>query len=89
MPSTLRAMILLSALTLLSACETFSKEVVVQIGPVPSDLQVCFDRMVEFPDVVTLSEKDVVDLIGELRLSETEKALCGERLLEWIEDQRV
>lgn len=56
--------------------------------PVPTDIQVCFDDLVEFPDVVTLSERDVVALIADLRVSEEEKAACGTRLLDWIDDQR-
>jgi len=47
---------------------------------------VCFDHVVPAPNPGTLTKKQVIELIAKLKLSETEKVACGQRLLAFYGD---
>lgn len=52
---------------------------------IPSDLQVCFTEVTQFPAGTNLTSEQAVRLIIELRQSELDKTLCGRRLIAWYE----
>lgn len=57
------------------------------LAPVPADLLVCFDGGVPAPPEGPMTNSEVLSLIAGLKLSETEKALCGKRLIAFYERQ--
>jgi len=63
----------------LSGCATSGPN----LPPLPSDLPTCFDRLVPAPKPGTLTQEQILKLIGELKASELEKSLCGKRFLAW------
>lgn len=70
----------------LTGCETTSTSP--KLATIPSDIQVCFDKLVPKPKPGPMSRQDVVGLIGKLRQSEVSKSLCGKRLIEWYNTQK-
>jgi hypothetical protein len=52
------------------------------------DVKQCFERLVPAPTAKTMTTKQVMALITELRRSELEKAQCGKRVIAMWEDYR-
>ena len=77
---------------LLSACVTSSGELTLtkknsDLPEIPADVVLCFQNLTEFPENKTsLSKADLVELIIELRGSEVEKTLCGQRMIAWYQE---
>jgi hypothetical protein len=61
---------------LLAACNPSSTRFV-ELAELPAELRECFDRVVVAPKAKRLTERQVVQLIADLRRSELEKAGCG------------
>lgn len=75
--------------TTLSACNGSSASVkFVELPDVPRDVRQCFHRLVPEPTAKTMSTKQVMSLIVELRRSELEKAQCGTRVISMWDDYR-
>lgn len=47
----------------------------------PAELVLCFDTVVPVPDLGKMGRKEVIQLIVDLKISETEKTACGLRIL--------
>jgi hypothetical protein len=63
-------------------------EKTVDLPPVPADLKACFASGTLVPAPAAgqpRTERQVVDLIGQLKKSETYKNACGQRLITWYE----
>lgn len=57
------------------------------LAPIPSDIRVCFNRLVPKPGEGVMKKSDVVQLIADLKRSEQAKSQCGKRLIAWYETQ--
>lgn len=55
------------------------------LPPLPADLGVCFERTVPAPAQGPITKEQVINLIADLKRSETEKTLCGQRLITFYE----
>lgn len=55
---------------------------------VPDDFRSCFNYIVPKPQHKTMTEAELLRLIGELRKSEVAKSRCGKLLIQWA-DERV
>lgn len=76
--------------TTLAACNESSGSVkFVELPDVPRDVRQCFDRLVPEPTAKTMTAKQVMSLIADLRRSELEKAQCGSRVISMWEDYRT
>lgn len=71
----------------LSGCVTSgSKSLKGTLTEIPSDLRLCFDRTVKAPPKGPLSKAQVMNLVAELKVSETEKVACGKRLIAFYDN---
>lgn len=70
---------------LLSGCFRSGDE----LTPVSSDLVACFAYIVPKPQMVTMTEADIIRLVGDLKKSERSKSMCGKKLIAWYEQQRT
>jgi hypothetical protein len=68
-------------LTLASCGNSGKTEPHGSLPPLPSDLSTCFEHSPSFPSSGSLTKGDVMRLIAELKLSDTAKTLCGQRLI--------
>lgn len=73
-----------SLLLILSGCANFGSKPT--LTPIPADLPRCFDAQVEAPQGA-LSKAQVMLLIADLKRSDAEKSLCGQRLIKFYESQ--
>ena len=55
------------------------------VAGVPADIVPCFDEVTTFPVTESLSRREAVKLIVDLRKSEIKKTQCGQRLIAWYE----
>lgn len=60
-----------------------------ELPDVPRDVRQCFERLVPAPKAQTMTTKQVMTLIVDLRKSELEKAQCGKRVISMWEDYRT
>jgi hypothetical protein len=58
------------------------------LAPIPGDIVTCFDSIVPAPKQATLTKRDIVRLIGDLKKSEQSKSQCGKRLIGYYDAQR-
>lgn len=77
------ALCVLATLTLIGCAASGPTEPL--LPPIPADLKVCFERTVPAPAQGPLTKEDVINLIADLKRSETEKTLCGQRLITFYE----
>lgn len=67
---------------LLMACGVSGPRPEIRLAEVPADIRRCFDDLVARPPGKgAMSSREVVSLIGRLRLSEEAKSDCGKRLI--------
>ena len=58
------------------------------LQPIPSDIKVCFTKLVPKPVSGEMTKRQIVKLLGELKKSELAKSQCGKRLIAFYENQR-
>lgn len=61
----------------------------VSLAPIPGDIAACFNSIVPAPKQDTLTKRDIVRLIGDLKKSEASKQGCGKRLINYYDTQRA
>lgn len=71
----------------LTACASFGPTKIQELDyPIlPPDLRTCFEEVVPAPSRGVLKKAQVITLIADLKLSETEKVDCGERLISFYD----
>lgn len=79
----LRKLISLAPMLALGACVTTGTgtKINANLPTVPADIRTCFDKLVPAPMVTKLTNRDLVQLVADLRASEYAKTDCGKRLL--------
>lgn len=75
-------------LTLLTGCETsLQNNPRISLAAVPGDIRACFTRMTGAPMPGTMTQRQIVQLVTDLRRSERAKTQCGRRLLNIYDTQ--
>jgi hypothetical protein len=69
---------------ILTGCASFGNSPT-NLPPVPTDLPDCFNKTVEAPPAGIVTKAQILRLIAELKRSETEKSMCGNRLIAFYE----
>ena len=79
---------------MLTNCATFGQNRVqpnplATLDPIPSDIQVCFDKVVPRPKKGPMTKSETIKHIGTLLESDLMKSECGHRLIAFYNNQRV
>jgi hypothetical protein len=78
---------LLPALALAGCVTTGSgTKITAQLPDVPADIRTCFAKLVPAPVATKLTNRDLVQLVADLRASEYAKTDCGRRLLAFYDN---
>lgn len=72
----------------LGGCVTSGSTSSPSLAPIPGDIVTCFNSIVPAPKQDTLTKRDIVRLIGDLKKSEAAKSACGKRLIGFYDAQR-
>lgn len=72
-------------LTTLASCGSSGKTEPKALPVLPADLKVCFNEHVPAPTQGPLTKSEVLALIADLKRSEMQKSLCGQRLVAFYE----
>lgn len=72
----------------LGGCVTSGSTSSPSLAPIPGDIVACFNSIVPAPKQATLTKRDIVRLIGDLKKSEASKQGCGKRLINFYDAQR-
>jgi hypothetical protein len=75
-------------LTALTACVHSGTPNSVKLAAVPSDIRVCFNRLVPAPARGEMKQSDMLRLVADLKRSELKKSECGKRLLAFYDTQQ-
>lgn len=74
--------------TLLAGCATSGSSPDLRLAAVPQDIRQCFRKLTQRPaGDGALTDKEVVEIIGNLRRSELRLSGCGQRLIKLYDDQ--
>lgn len=79
----------LAALTL-TGCVGSGTSVRSLVRPnLPSDLRVCFDRLVPEPPAGPLTKAQIIALVTSFKKSEASKSACGKRLIAFYDNLQL
>lgn len=61
------------------------KHISAALPEIPADVRSCFTTLVSAPGAARLTNRDLVQLVADLRRSEYAKSECGKRLLNYYD----